>query len=62
MSEDVQSQTVTELKENMGASEKPPGLFFVDLFLVRGRSSMTHRLCSVSLCGDTAVTVHGMNT
>lgn len=60
MSEDVQSQT--ELKENMGASEKPPGLFFMDLFLVRGRSSMTHRLCSVSLCGDTAVTVHRMNT
>lgn len=62
MSEDVQSQTVTELKENMEALEKPPGLFFVDLFLVRGRSSMTHRLCSVSLCGDTAVTVHRMIT
>lgn len=61
MSEDVQSQRVTELKENMGASDKPPG-FSVDLFLVRGRSSVTHRLCGVSICGDTAVTVHRKNT
>lgn len=57
-----ESWTVTELRESRRASEKAPGLFFLDLLVVIGRSSMTHILCSVSLCGDTAVTVHNMNT